>query len=639
MKFIIYGGIDKIGGNKILIESEDKTRIFLDFGRCLDIVGSFYQEFIQPRQKNMLRDFLKLNLLPEIPNIYREELIKIDFSSLDEKARKYMPPTELAPDYWEYPDLINENEERPFVSGIFITHGHYDHIQDVSFLDPEIPVYCSDKTKLLIKSIMDISNLRIGEEFYYYNDYSLTSKSASYRTIFPYSLEIKKVNPEQNKKFIFKDPDLEVELTIPNSPKERKFNTINEEESINLGSLKIEAISVDHSVPGALSFLVTDEKTKKTILYSGDFRFGGESASKLEEYIRKIKKKTEKIDVFICEGTRIAENKINTEEQIEENLVEKMKNLENLILIDFNWKDLERLKTILNCCKKIGRILLISPKTAFLLFQFHQNYPDEYPNPINEENLKIYLKRKGNLLYSPNDYDKYSMGFFSKWGKNSAQKDLNLTRFKHMLDLKRSENDDSKIEYFEDMNKKNKKYFGNLLELQSKLFGNLDEEQQVDKLNMICELAFHHFKNGVRAYEVRDAPQKYVLMFSFWDVNELFDLSQVNGDMSGTFFIKANTEPFNDEMLIDEQKMINWLKYFKINYEAKLKNDGSNREIFLREHVSGHATGPEIKKIIAELKPNLVVPIHTENTGQFKEIVEKLRIKFRIPKYGESIDI
>ncbi|MHA1381036.1 MAG: MBL fold metallo-hydrolase [Candidatus Helarchaeota archaeon] len=639
MNLTIYGGIDKIGGNKILIESEDKTRIFLDFGRCLDIFGSFYQEFIQPRQKNILRDFLKLNLIPKIPNIYREELIKLDFSSLDEKARKYMPPIKLAPDYWEYPDLLNDDEEKPFVSAIFITHGHYDHIQDISFLNPEIPIYCSDKTKLLIKSIMDMSNLKIGEEFFYYNNYSLNFKSASYKTAFPYSLEIKKANLEQNRKFIFKDPELELELTIANAPKERIFDGIGEDKSINLGSLQIDAINVDHSVPGALSFLVTETKTKKTILYSGDFRFGGESSSKLDEYIKKIKNKTGKIDIFICEGTRVAEDKVKTEEQIEKNLIKKMENLENLILIDFNWKDLQRLRTILNCCKKIGRILLISPKTAFLLFQFHQNYPDEYLNPIKEEYLKVYLKRKGNLLYSPADYDKYSMGFLSKWGKNSKQTDINLTRFKHMLDLNKSEIDDSKIEYIEDMKIKHKQYFGKLLSLQSELFGDLEKDQQLDELSKICELAFHHFQNGIRAYEVRNNPQKYVLMFSFWDVNELFDLSPVNGDMGGTFFIKANTEPFNDEMLIDEQKMITWLNYFKIGYETKLKNEGSNKEIFLREHVSGHATGLEIKKVIAELKPNLVVPIHTENTEQFKIIVENLRIKFCIPKYGEPINI
>ncbi|NVM05144.1 MAG: hypothetical protein HWN67_22680, partial [Candidatus Helarchaeota archaeon] len=468
---------------------------------------------------------------------------------------------------------------------------------------------------------------------------NLTSTSFHYKSAYPHSLKIKKMGIDEDKKLILNDLDLELELDMGQSPKKRLYKLIDEKSVTSIGSFLIEAIPVDHSVPGALVFLIKDNKSGKILLYSGDFKFGGETSLEIEDFIKRIKKTAENIDAFICEGTRIYIDDIPKEKDIEKNILNKMKDVKKLIMIDFNWKDLGRLNIILNCCKKIGRTLLLSPKTAYLLFQFHQKFPEDYAKPVEDENLGVYIKRRGDLLYSPSDYSKFDMGFISYWGKNSAQKDRNITRIKHMLDLIELKAG-KYLEKFDQEPKDNYiKYLKNLEELQKAWFGDLEEQKLVQKLDIIWKLATFHFKQGVRAYEIRETPEKYVLQLSFWDANELFDLSPENGDMSGSYFIKANTEPFNDEMLIDEQKMINWFDHFKVGYDIDPETKESEKKVFLREHVSGHASGHEIKKIIAELNPKIVIPIHTNHNEKFIQIGKEIGVKIVIPEYAKPIII
>jgi len=631
MKITLYGGIGEIGGNKILVESTDHTQIFLDFGRRLNFTGKFYQEYIKPRSKNILRDFLKLGVIPHLSNIYRPELLSVDFSQIPSESYKYLPPLDEAPDYWNYSKLLDKTSKKLNLSGIFISHAHFDHIQDVCFIDPKIPIFCSEKTKILAETILDLSQTSIENEFFYYNKYILSVKQPYYRTAFPYSLEIKKEGTSKTERVIFQNPELTIDLNDP--PLQRSFITMKEGRPININSMEITALPVDHSIPGAISLLVKDMKSQKSLLYSGDFRFGGPSSSELKSYIEKIKESADTLDAFICEGTRIASTEPKTEKEIENNLVEKMQPIKNLILIDFNWKDLGRLQTILNASKRVNRVLLIPPKVAYLLYHFHQTYPNEFVNPLAEKSLRVYIKRQGDLIYSPNIKKKTELGIFRHWGATNRQSDKSIVRIIHLIDLL-----EEKEKYISELSPN---YLKALRELIPSWFGDIEEKELLKNLKLFKSLALCHFQKGIKAFEVRKSPEKYILMLSFWDVNELFDLSPENGDMSGSHFIKACTEPFNDEMLIDEQKMMNWLDQFNISYDFQYENPTQNKgkKVFLREHVSGHATGPEIKEIISQLAPKKVIPIHTINIEKFLEIGEEVGTEIIIPEEGKPIDI
>jgi Cft2 family RNA processing exonuclease len=81
----------------------------------------------------------------------------------NEEVAKKVPLRE-ALDYWKTLDMCPCNPEHPAVDGVFISHAHFDHIQDVSFLDPSIPVYCTPKTKVLAKAMTDVSPSRVDDQ-------------------------------------------------------------------------------------------------------------------------------------------------------------------------------------------------------------------------------------------------------------------------------------------------------------------------------------------------------------------------------------------------------------------------------------------------------------------------------------------
>lgn len=70
-----YGGVNEIGGNKILLEDKD-TKVFLDFGKGFSRRAKFFEEYINPRTSNGIVDFLTMGLVPDITGVYRDDLMK-----------------------------------------------------------------------------------------------------------------------------------------------------------------------------------------------------------------------------------------------------------------------------------------------------------------------------------------------------------------------------------------------------------------------------------------------------------------------------------------------------------------------------------------------------------------------------------
>ena len=67
-RITFYGGVNEIGGNKILLE-EGNTKVFLDFGMSFSEEGKFF-EFPLMRPTN-IDDLRKINVIPEIEGLYK----------------------------------------------------------------------------------------------------------------------------------------------------------------------------------------------------------------------------------------------------------------------------------------------------------------------------------------------------------------------------------------------------------------------------------------------------------------------------------------------------------------------------------------------------------------------------------------
>ena len=85
-----------------------------------------------------------------------------------------------------------------------------------------------------------------------------------------------------------------------------------------------------------------------------------------------------------------------------------------------------------------------------------------------------------------------------------------------------------------------------------------------------------------------------------------------SGKISNSLFQK----PFIEHCIkIPKLKVIciNRERYdYNINYKGQKE--------FTRRHVSGHAFKPELKELIERINPGKIIPIHTTNLKQFKEI-------------------
>jgi len=597
-KITFYGGVDEIGGNKVLVETEDGS-ILLDFGRRMGYMQEYFSEFLQIRSKNALRDMIRLKILPKVDGIYVPHLV--DATVLFEKPEhKKRIPVDQAPDYWKLDDVCPCDAGSPAVDAVFVSHAHFDHIQDVSFLDPAIPVHCSEATKVLAKAISDVSDSHVDDQYYEIGKkMAIREKPASYKTLCPCECEYAEVKEAENP--VIKDEKTKFSFTHECTPRYRTFQT---DPKGKVKGITYKMIPVGHSVPGACSVLLTLPDGKR-ILYTGDLRFHGADETSIDEYVKEI---GGRIDIMITEGTRIDSSDVLTEENIATKISSDIKKTEGLLLIDFGWKDLTRFKTIYDATKKNKRTLVISPKLAYLLYEMHVNFPDEYSDPKTMPNLKVYLKREGDMLYSKADYDKFKMGYLHFHGRNQAKSDRNIVRVAERLNLGG-----------ESANTANP--------LPASCAGEPYDYKE------IYDIATHHLIHGIKAYEIRKNPEKYVLMFSYWDTNELFDLIPQNADNHKPRYVCASTEPFNEEMEGDEKRFMNWLDFFKVSYDWEIKDD---KKIFTRKHVSGHASKSELKELISKVKPTKIIPIHTTKSQSFEDLFQG---KIILPKYGVAIDI
>ena len=54
-------------------------------------------------------------------------------------------------------------------------------------------------------------------------------------------------------------------------------------------------------------------------------------------------------------------------------------------------------------------------------------------------------------------------------------------------------------------------------------------------------------------------------------------------------------------------------------------------------HASGHASGPDLLRLVRCIQPQIVIPIHTEQPEYFVTYLEREEIKVHLPKTDELI--
>ena len=308
VQLTFHGGVREIGGNKILLEDGD-ARLWLDMGQSFGYGTDYFKDpYLNPRVRFGLRDHFALDLLPKIPGLYsQDELVETDFA-------------------WEPPRF----------SGIAVSHIHFDHVNHLRFIDPTIPVFLGEGTRIMLESWMTTSrNADLGDHDW------------------------------------------------------KAFRT---GRSVAVDGLEIEPIHVDHSAPAAYGFLI--HTSAGTIAYTGDLRRHGPHKEMTDDFEAAAKKA--KPIAMITEGTRVAptEHRQNfSEKEVRERAPEAIATAKDkLCLVTFYPRDVDRIKTFASVAEETGRNFVLSAKTAHLLMAMRRDTRIKVPDVVRDGNLLVYTR-------------------------------------------------------------------------------------------------------------------------------------------------------------------------------------------------------------------------------------------------------
>jgi len=355
-----YGGVDEIGGNKVLLEDGD-VRVFLDFGQSFTLGCEFFTSWLSPRAVNGLGDYFEFGLLPKLKGLYAEEQLR----------------------FTDVPYM------KPRFDAVFLSHPHFDHVNHIQFLDPEIPVYLGVSTKLFLEAM------------------EKTSSFCSYG--------------------------------------DRRYRTFRTGAKIKVGDLVVEPVHVDHSIPAAYGFLI--HTSEGTVVYTGDLRAHGPRKDMTEEFADKARE-SEPV-AMICEGTRMVEvekRKNYSEQQVKKLSGEVVSSTSKIVFVTRYSRDMDRFRSFYNVAKSSGRKIVVSPKTAHLLSRLLEDKRLDLPEPLKDENILVYYKRKKSGGFDEKDYYVWEREFREKMAtyefvhenQSKLVMDLDFYQFAELVDIKPS---------------------------------------------------------------------------------------------------------------------------------------------------------------------------------------------------------
>ncbi len=379
---------------------------------------------------------------------------------------------------------VGRKPERPEFDAVLLSHAHLDHSSYISFLHEKIPVYCGETCYLILQALQEAGSRSIESELIDFKKRPIIDRKAP--------------------------------------PVKREFQTFRTGQKLRIGGLEIEPVHVDHSIPGNYGFII--HTTEGAVVYTSDLRMHGTRPEMTRDFVERAKD-SEPI-ALVSEGTRINLAKTGESEgKVLDTCSDLVEKTDKFVIADFNFKDVDRLRTFYSIAKKTERKLAVTLGDAFLLKYLSKDPKLQVPPP-DDDHIVVIVPKRGTGRYRKEDYDREERQFLDQPNAWTADK--------------------------------------------------LGKEQG-----------------------------KLIAHVSYYNIGELVDIRPENGSS----FVHSLSEPFNEEMLIDYNKLHNWLKHFGMS--------------LIQSHASGHATGDELRQVIEEINADMLFPIHTEHPALFKEMTKE----------------
>jgi ribonuclease J len=142
----------------------------------------------------------------------------------------------------------------------------------------------------------------------------------------------------------------------------------------------------------------------------------------------------------------------------------------------------------------------------------------------------------------------------------------------------------------------------------------------------------------VLARDVRSNQGDFILCFSFWDLNELPSIQP----QAGSLYVFSSSEPHNEEQEMDFWRLHHWLDRFQLRAFGLPVQKNGGWEIPEEEkglHASGHACGPDLLRVAREIRPQILIPVHSEQPEFYVDNLGGSGINVILPVEHETVEI
>jgi len=361
VKLTFYGGVREIGGNKILLE-DNQRKLFLDFGYPYSKYRDYYEEYLKPRAGAGLLDLLVMGLLPHLEGIYRTDL---ETGNLWQQFRR-------AEHYRKLEDI----------DGVLLTHAHLDHSGHISFLREDIPVYSTATTAFIAKAVQDSGKADFDQQVCYF-----APKVEECLKGWKQGAYFAGGGGDRQRRFCIPERSILSEGALDFWERGTRQKKLDSQPLDDIGkcSLNLRCFPVDHSIPGACAWGI--ETSSGWVVYSGDLRLHGKRGGLTGAFMKEAARLRPR--ALILEGTNVDKATNIAEQEVYENAFRAIDSARDLVIADFPARDVDRLLTFLQIARDTKRKLAILPKDAYLLKTMRLLEP-EIPDIADEGAIVLY---------------------------------------------------------------------------------------------------------------------------------------------------------------------------------------------------------------------------------------------------------